>query len=415
MTESLTYGKKISLVLHENKPIIIIDISILFYTIYYETMTLYLLANGDPNLAISKMQKQIRSIEEPTLNTFKIIASEISRKNEVLNPNLIFKEQKFYDIFQKNIEIKIRDICKNVTNNKYIYGNVILIKDCRRSTNWRVQRYPTYKASRPTHNLITTALQFNGEMVGRFWQEIYPTIKHHLGLKVVYMDTLEADDLAYFIKKNIREVWPTTEIKIITRDHDYLQLEDTYTKILNFQGINLNQNQSPQLNLALKILTGDTSDNIPPIFRKCGKVTAQKILNILFHQNDGNEYTPQQLIHSAAVNFLTRIKNDDFDKISQDIYDYLTPPRRSSRTGPSQNVYSKETIQNNLKNNADLIDMRRIPKQYYTRFIQQYKIIKYTDAVEQIAPTKSVTYRPTQAHSLNVTKVKLRDPMHKSY
>ena len=78
----------------------------------------------------------------------------------------------------------------------------------------------------------------------------------------------------------ILQEYRVNKIYIIANDHDYLQLLDDNTEIVNFQNKFLKEAKKvfsePQKNLFYKIVLGDKSDNIMPIFKKCGPKTCEK-------------------------------------------------------------------------------------------------------------------------------------------
>jgi 5'-3' exonuclease len=277
-----------TIVLDPSSPVIIIDISILFYSAYYEAATKFYLANGDHRLAQTEMMKEIRAINAPNLSTFKTLASLIVSRGDTIDYSRIDTNPKFGMLFKTVIERLIKRVCTTVSSAPYRFGNALLVKDCRRANNWRVQKYPFYKQQRSTRDIITTHMQFNGKVVEQFWKDVYPRLKNELGIRILNIPTLEADDLAYLSKLRIREIVPDTELIIVTRDYDYLQLIDEKTRVVNFENVNLNTYGSPKFNLAIKIMTGDASDNVSPIFYGCGEKTAIKLLEKLYPNSENN-------------------------------------------------------------------------------------------------------------------------------
>jgi len=77
-----------------------------------------------------------------------------------------------------------------------------------------------------------------------------------------------------FNEKNIKQ-----DIIIITNDSDYLQLADTNIKIINMQmkDITLRGKNDPKIDLMIKALGGDKSDNIPKIAPYMSKEKSEKI------------------------------------------------------------------------------------------------------------------------------------------
>jgi 5'-3' exonuclease len=100
---------------------------------------------------------------------------------------------------------------------------------------------------------------------------------------VLKFPNLEADDIIAIMKNMIRQKYPDAKIYIIANDHDYLQLLDDNTEIINFQMKSLRENKKvfPEAdkNLFYKIVLGDKSDCIPSVFSKCGPKTVEKYYN----------------------------------------------------------------------------------------------------------------------------------------
>jgi 5'-3' exonuclease len=92
----------------------------------------------------------------------------------------------------------------------------------------------------------------------------------------------EADDCIAISVKHLVKRYPDCTIYIITSDKDYLQLNSHNVNIYNLAFKNIAENKSSTGNAAadleIKIIMGDTSDNIPSVFPKCGPKTAQKCI-----------------------------------------------------------------------------------------------------------------------------------------
>ena len=156
--------------------------------------------------------------------------------------------------------------------------NIIAARDCPRKEIWRNSLYNSYKETRDKDDSF---------MGGPFFKHIYQEnnkLLYEAGVNhVLQFPTLEADDIIAITKKFIREKYPEAQIYIIANDHDYLQLLDNYTEIINFQNKNLRESKKvfPEAdkNLFYKIVLGDKSDNIMPVFNKCGPKTCEKYYN----------------------------------------------------------------------------------------------------------------------------------------
>ena len=251
------------IVLHDTSPVIIIDGSVLIISTYFGMIGEY--EKSDiPSIMSEKTEIIPQTASKRPLDYYKLLHT---------NPN-------FIKSFMKAIERNIIKICHLATQQefrgeKYKFGNAIIVKDCSRKDNWRTHLDITYKA----HRLVND--KFDPKIIEPFWEEIFPLLKASKGFKVLALDNIEADDLAYLAKTKIREIWPQTKIKIVTIDKDYLQLEDSLTRVVDIKGEHLTDYGDRNLNLAMKILTGDTSDNIPQLFDGCSDGVAKNILDIL--------------------------------------------------------------------------------------------------------------------------------------
>lgn len=372
-----------TIVLDPISPVIIIDISMLFYNAYFEAMSKFYLANGDNRLAYREMMKEIRQINAPDIQTFKTLAGLIVRRGDLIDYSNIHKNNKFMILFKTVIERLIKKICNTVSSAPYRYGNALLVKDCRRYDNWRTQKFNFYKKQRASRDIVTNHLQFNGKVVEDFWNDVYPRLKNELGIRILNLPTLEADDLAYFAKLKIRQVLPTAQIIIVTRDYDYLQLVDDKTSIITFDGIDLNSRGfgSPLLNLSIKIMTGDVSDNISPIFYGCGEKTAQKIILKLYPQFEND-------INLAAEQFINDIENiTNVSIMGRNIMRIVTESLSARSRGrpittPSR-IPDENTIITNLTQNILLIQMTKIPTQFIEQFSNKYHFTTYELGIQK--------------------------------
>ena len=152
---------------------------------------------------------------------------------------------------------------------------IIAVRDCPRKDIWRNKLYEHYKGTRTQDN------GFNG---GPFFKFIYQNNNQKLfeaGVNhILQFPNLEADDIIAIVKQDLRAKYPDSKIYIIANDHDYLQLLDGQTEIVNFQYKFLKEAKKvfdePGKNLFYKIVLGDKSDNINPVFKKCGPKTCEK-------------------------------------------------------------------------------------------------------------------------------------------
>lgn len=152
---------------------------------------------------------------------------------------------------------------------------IIACRDCPRKEIWRNALYNKYKETRDKDDSF---------MGGPFFKLVYQNNNELLfkaGVNhVLKFPNLEGDDIVAICKKQIRLKYCEAPIIILANDHDYLQLLDDYSEIINFQQKNLREAKKvfveAEKNLFYKIVLGDKSDNIMPIFKKCGPKTCEK-------------------------------------------------------------------------------------------------------------------------------------------
>lgn len=162
-------------------------------------------------------------------------------------------------------------------------SNIIVAKDCSRKQIWRNEMYDKYKATRDKDDSF---------MGGPFFALAYDHIdisgNETEGLfkiagvtKFMEHQHLEADDcIALAVNKFIKGTENTCTI--ITGDLDYLQLNYDNVNLMTLKmkplATEKNSVGDPKKDLMLKIILGDKSDNIEPVFKRCGKKTALKML-----------------------------------------------------------------------------------------------------------------------------------------
>ena len=185
--------------------------------------------------------------------------------NELGNP---IENLEFVEKFKKTFYEKMREIAK-----KLKLKDTLLIgaRDCPRSEIWRHEIYNKYKEHRG---------QDDDFMGGPFFKLAYNELIPNICEKILKCDNLEADDCVALTSKYIRSKYPDKSIYIIANDMDYLQLADENIQIINLKYKNLQTSKhcsgNNKRDLFNKIILGDKSDNIPPVFKKCGPKTVSK-------------------------------------------------------------------------------------------------------------------------------------------
>ena len=186
-------------------------------------------------------------------NRYYATCSWFKRKNNELDHDNIIENKEFIISFFRHFDADMKKITKKF---KTVKENIIFCVDCCRADIWRNVYYDQYKATRAKKN------NFNSEIFAIFKNYI-----HQNQYQYCECDNLEADDIAYLLQKKCREEIEKSFIIIITNDSDYLQLYDPSVFIINmqFKDLSLKINHTPKIELQLKIIFGDKSDNIQKI------------------------------------------------------------------------------------------------------------------------------------------------------
>ena len=197
-------------------------------------------------------------------------------ENHIENEEFV---EKFTKTFLESLELFKKKLKLHKQRNKSALNTTIIAaRDCPRKDIWRNKLYEHYKGTRVIDN------GFNG---APFFKIIYQNNNQKLyeaGVNhILQFPNLEADDIIAIVKQELRVKYPDSKIYIIANDHDYLQLLDGQTEIINFQYKFLKEAKKvfdePDKNLFYKIVLGDKSDNIMPVFKKCGPKTCEKYYN----------------------------------------------------------------------------------------------------------------------------------------
>lgn len=179
-----------------------------------------------------------------------------------LDENII--KQKFQERFIKGIE----ELSKKY---KTPYNNIFFCCDCPQKEIWRKEIYPEYKNNRKDDPDVSKAFTI-------FFEKIYTLIQEK-NIKIFRCEHAEADDIAAIITKELQQ---ENKITIITSDQDYLQLLNDNTQIFNLSKKKNNLKDKSlgdsHLDLQVKIIIGDKSDNISGCFPRCGQKTALKYI-----------------------------------------------------------------------------------------------------------------------------------------
>jgi 5'-3' exonuclease len=229
---------------------------------------------------------------------------KISFPEEILDDP--YQNADFVNKFKKTHIENLQKIPKKLKLDKSCNPILVVGKDCKREEIWRMKHFSGYKGTRDNGKG-----DFKG---GPFFKMVYEeNLFLEGGAKAILKHPhLEADDCIALSVKHVLNKYPDCEIYIITSDKDYLQLSNDNVYIYNLAYKNIASSKSstgnPETDLQIKIIMGDSSDNIPSVFPKCGPKTAQKCIDdpaffLKKISEKSEEYQKQYELNKLLVDF----------------------------------------------------------------------------------------------------------------
>jgi len=227
-----------------------------------------------------------------------------------------FQNEKFVEKFKKTFVDNLEQIPKKLKIHKDPVKPILIVgKDCKRENIWRNDLFKSYKANRVQ----------DGFMGGPFFKMAYEEeLFQKGGAKAILKHPhLEADDCIAISVKYLVKKYPECRIYIITSDKDYLQLNADNVHLYSLTYKNLAEGKTATGNaendLKIKIIMGDTSDNIPSVFPKCGLKTAQKCI-------EDEEFFKKKMANNPVYYEQYKLNENliSFDKIPSDlVYEFM--------------------------------------------------------------------------------------------
>ena len=149
--------------------------------------------------------------------------------------------------------------------------------------NWRKQEYNDYKKGRVHHSATLKLFQYGQSYILNQSMNVPCQIIHQ------QHDALEADDFIHFATRKLCAEKENVRVVIIANDHDYLPLLGSCNvHVFSLKSKNnelklpLNSTKDHPLTgeqyLLYKIIMGDKSDNIMPVFKGYGKVRSLRLV-----------------------------------------------------------------------------------------------------------------------------------------
>ncbi len=179
---------------------------------------------------------------------------------------------------EKYEKMYLDSIIKLVKKKQFDNSNIIFCMDSPKEHLWRTQLQCDYKGDRADlslkHNFKTTFDYTYETMIPNF-------IKNNSNIKKLRVEKMEADDLIAIISMYMKEQNSSHPVYVVSGDEDFLQLGRPNLTFVNYKvkkPFVLTEEEAAEA-LHKKILLGDPSDCIPPIFPKGKRVNKKEIMS----------------------------------------------------------------------------------------------------------------------------------------
>jgi len=201
--------------------------------------------------------------------------------------------------------------------------DTVIAKDSRLVKSFRFGIYPEYKLTRKINRAKKMQYQI-GPMFDELYTNVYPSIfdNHTMQLMV---DGAEGDDVIASLARSKKLDEDYGKIILISSDRDFVQLqmdrpisqfdiqgEEVLPKLKH--GVNV-VDLTPQQALMIKIISGDSSDNIKPIKPKIGEIRAYRFIT---ENTDGFKKLLKEE-PEVAERFIMNTKLIDFRNIPSEL------------------------------------------------------------------------------------------------
>lgn len=234
---------------------------------------------------------------------------------------VLHNNQEFIEKFRQLFVAKLQEIPKKLKQHD---AKVIAFKDCPRQSIWRYQTFIEYKANRYVEYSDEEEIAIDP---GAFFKLVYKEkLFEQAGIDFIKASNLEADDCIAITTKHLSLLNKNNNITIISSDHDYIQLLEPNVRLYNLKYKQIGADiKDPKLELFIKCISGDKSDNIPPVFPRCGR---KKAITMYYDCNIFNEMCEKNI--NSRENYISNRRLIDFNKIPKqliiDFYKHVLRP-----------------------------------------------------------------------------------------
>jgi 5'-3' exonuclease len=185
---------------------------------------------------------------------------KMSQQPTMPNHSNILEDVMFMEMFDKRFKACINKLVKD-----YAASRILFAADSPKATLWRTALHPEYKAHRTYSNFDPSIfIHVMGKLIPDMCKCLHRA-------RCVRVEGAEADDVIAVATRFYEAESPGSRVVIVSADKDFLQLINQNTKVINLTGKDLVGLGDAKIDLMMKIISGDKSDNIRPIISRFAK------------------------------------------------------------------------------------------------------------------------------------------------
>jgi 5'-3' exonuclease len=250
--------------------------------------------------------------------------SAISLANVFSHQSMFFSKEK--NVIDENLTRHTILNSIRMYNFKYNseFGSGEIVLACDSGNNWRKKYFPHYKALRKEKR-AKSGLDWS--QVFNVLNKIRDEISENVPVKVLTVDSTEADDIiAVLTKKNIN-AFPAEPTLIVGSDKDFYQLQSAGSLVKQFSTATKKYVKcvDPHRFLKEHILKGDVGDGIPNVLSSDDTLIVEDKRQNQLRQKQINEWIERWddlksvMSHEVFKNFLRNKKLISFEEIPPEI------------------------------------------------------------------------------------------------
>jgi len=245
---------------------------------------------------------------------------------------------------------------------KFSADEIVIAIDSR--NNWRKKVFPYYKGDRHIKRKWAQDKDetwFTFDQYYKQYDDLIEEIKKHLPIKILKIDTVEADDIAGVLAQS--DILKDNHKIFVTTDRDYMQLiQYPFVKVFDPNKKAYLESDNPKGELLEKIILGDKGDYVPSI-----KDTHK-------FKDEFIEYCVKQEVAENETNARIKLEADELLKHKMELQFYEKYGFKASRVS----TYSKKEARHLATHDKDLKKFLQEKPELKKMFMRNNRLVNLT-------------------------------------